>query len=417
MVVAFALVAPGCRSVPPLTTPVPPAPSSSRRLVDPIPREVAPNLPRPADRVIAYPAVPLAAREGHFIELYEDLVIEERDDDRRYNFDRAVGLAVDEHGRLYVHDSERFRIVVYNADGRFSRAYGGAGAMAPFRLGWIAVAGERLAISTGNKITVWSLAGEHLYDRSLLRRAFWPEAGVHGTVDGSLVGSFQMRDRTGEPWLSVEKISLDEDVSFTYGAVPVPSRDSSDPRARPGFAVTRTGELFLTRGDDYVIQAFAADGAALWILHVDGERASFSEGLVEGPAEGPVEGSLKGFAAAPPALAVPQRGGFGRGSPLHVDGYGNLYVFPYVDGSWDRDEVPVDVYSPAGERLFAGFIADRSWIYAQGNAVYGIEAGEDAGHQRIVRYLLRAPFPLPGPGRTVDGPEACRGDSACARQE
>ena len=98
---------------------------------------------------------------------------------------------------------------------------------------------------------------------------------------------------------------------------------------------------------------------------------------------------------------LPQRDGFGRRSPLHVDGYGNLYVFPYVDGSWDRDEVPVDVYSPGGERLFAGFIADRSWIYAQGNVVYGIEAGEDAGRQRIVRYLLRAPFPLPGPANVL----------------
>lgn len=90
-----------------------------------------------------------AAREGHVIELDEDLVIEERDDDRRYNFDRAVGLAIDETDRLYIHDSKRFRVVVYNADGRFSRAYGGAGDMAPFHLGWIAVAGERLAISTG----------------------------------------------------------------------------------------------------------------------------------------------------------------------------------------------------------------------------------------------------------------------------
>lgn len=361
-----------------------PAPSPSRRLIDPIPREVAPNLPTPADRVIEYPSVSLAEREGHVIELDEDLVIEERDDDRRYNFDRAVGLAIDETDRLYIHDSKRFRVVVYNADGRFSRAYGGAGDMAPFHLGWIAVAGERLAISTGNKITVWSLGGEHLYDRSLLRRAFG--ADVQGTVDGSLVGSFQMRDRTGKTWFSVEKISLDEDISFTYGAVPVPLRGTSDPRARPGFAVTRTGELFLTRGDDYLVQAFAADGAALWTLHIDGARA----GSVEGPAESPRDGS----AASPPALAVPARGGFGRRNPLRVDGYGNLYVFPYVDGGWDRDQVPVDVYSPAGERLFAGLIADRSWMHAKGNAVYGIEAGEEAGHQRIVRYSLRAPFAL-----------------------
>ena len=366
------------------------APPSAREALPPSfaerpPIEVDPDAAAGAPRLIAYPPVSLAEREGHLIALVEDLVIEERDE-RNYDFDRATNVVVDEHGYLYVHDSRRYRIVVYAPDGTFARAYGGAGEMAPFHLGWIALAGDRLAISTGTKVAVWSLEREHLYDRSLLRRAF--SRDVEGTIDGSLVGSFEMLDRGGEAWYSVEKVSLDEDRSFTYGAVRVPSRTATSPRTRPGFAVTRIGEVFLTRADEYAVMAYAADGRERWVLTVGNEASAARPGAATGAATVSAEGP-----AAAPALAIPD-GRPGHGHPLRADGHGNLYVFPYTGAGWDRDVVPVDVYSPRGERVFAGFIAARSWMRAKDEAAYGIETDGRTGRQRIVRYRIEAPFAL-----------------------
>ncbi|MGD8331733.1 MAG: hypothetical protein PVJ49_20040 [Acidobacteriota bacterium] len=332
------------------------------------PIEVDPDGTNGPARLIRYPAVSLAEREGHIIELVEELGIV-AGDGGSFTFERAANVVIDEHDEIYVHDSERYRIVVFEPDGGFARAYGGAGEMAPFHLGWIALAGNRLAISTGTKIAVWSLDRRHLYDRSLLSRAF--SRDVQGTEDGNLVGSFEMLSRTGEPWYSVEKVSLDEDRSFTYGAVRMPPRDAVRPRARPGFAATRDGGVYLTRGDEYAVMAYAADGRELWALQVD-----------------PLAVSAPG-----PELSVPA-GGQGYGHPLRTDGSGNLYVFPYPGPGWDRDVVPVDVYTPQGERIFAGFMAPRSWVRAKDDAVYGIEADGDAGRERVVRYRLRTPFPL-----------------------
>jgi len=367
------------RTQPPATAPeVAPSPTSppaAERYVEPVPSEVIPEsrLAPGSPRLIEYPAVSLAERDGKHIELIEDLVIEERADDRRYDFDDAVSLVIDEAGRMYVHDSRRYRIVVYAPDGRFLRVYEGVGDMAPFHLGWIAQAGAKLAISTGNKVTVWSLAGEYLYDRSLLRRAFWRD--VQGTVDGNLVGSFEYLDRDRALWLRIERISLEGDESLSYGAVPARRRDASYPLARADFAATRTGDVYLTRGDEYTVQAFAPDGAPRWVLHVDWPRGAAAEG-----------GS-----APPPALAAEPRNNrldrLGRGLPLRVDGHGNLYIFPYV-GTAGGDEIPVDVYSPAGERIFAGLTSERSWIRAKDDHVYGIEYDERAERQRVVRYRI-----------------------------
>ena len=355
-----------------------PAPSATVILVDPIPPEVIPNRANFGARLVEYPPVSLAEREGHYIELVEDLVIEERDNDRQYSFDNAVDVVVDVRGNMYVHDSERYRIIVYAPDGSFSRVYGGAGAMAPFRLGWISLAGERLAISTGNKITVWTLDGEHLYDRSLLRRAF--DRGVQGTLDGSLVGFFEMLDRQREWWYRVERISLDEDESLAYSAVPTRRRGMASPPARAGFAATRDGAVYLTRGDEYRVQAFDSHGYPAWLLKVDWPRPASAE-----------QESLRAPALANGACSRCPVARIGRRHALRTDGSGNLYVFPYVDDSWDRDEIPVDVYSAAGERLFAGFISDVSWLRSLGDSIYGIEYDEAADRQRVVRYRIAGP--------------------------
>ena len=101
--------------------------------------------------------------------------------------------------------------------------------------------------------------------------------------------------------------------------------------------------------------------------------------------------------AMPSSLALAGAQGLGlaaigRGYPVRTDGRGNVYVFPRPPEGWDRAVVPVDVYSPDGERLFAGMMPSRSWLRARQEFVYGIELDASTDRQRIVRYRLVAPF-------------------------
>lgn len=397
----FLLAAVACAGDrPPQTAVAPPAPAPEAAasggpasLTAEIPPEIAPNRPRPATRLLTYPWVGPEERGSASIRVVDDLVIEEREGERRFDFQDAVNLVTDGAGRMYVHDSGNYRVIAYEPDGTFARQFGSLDD-APFHLGWIAWVGDRLAMSTGTKVTVWNPDGSHAFDRSLLRFAF--HQGVRGVADGSLVGPFRAQDQALDSWYSVEKRPLDGDDSLTYWAVRVPARGSSAPRAQPDFATTRTGEVYLTRGDEYAVQAFGADGRARWLLHV-----ARPESVETPPA---------------PALSVAAGGRpRGVGHPLRVDGFGNLYVFPYVAAPDARGRVPVDVYSAAGERLFVGWMGQRSWIEASGDFVYGIEGVQEA--QRIVRYRLEAPFLQAAPrvsgARRETGRDAARPAACC----
>ncbi|MGD8817073.1 MAG: hypothetical protein PVJ51_07795, partial [Acidobacteriota bacterium] len=71
---------------------------------------------------------------------------------------------------------------------------------------------------------------------------------------------------------------------------------------------------------------------------------------------------------------------------------GHLYVFPFIPGSWDRPEQPVDVYSTDGEHLFSGMIPMVRWESARGDYVYGIRRDPDTDESTAVRYRLIEPF-------------------------
>ena len=82
---------------------------------------------------------------------------------------------------------------------------------------------------------------------------------------------------------------------------------------------------------------------------------------------------------------------------LEVDGHGNLWVFSHADRGPDTvrgadGPVPVDVYSPEGERLFSGMIAIAAWDSALGDHVYRIETDPDTEEQVVARYRLVEPF-------------------------
>jgi hypothetical protein len=78
-------------------------------------------------------------------------------------------------------------------------------------------------------------------------------------------------------------------------------------------------------------------------------------------------------------------------SHVNVDGHGHLYVFPYIN-DFEAAEVPVDVYSRDGDALFSGWIPAVRWSDARGDFVYGREADDQSGEERIIRYRIVEPF-------------------------
>ncbi len=53
--------------------------------------------------------------------------------------------------------------------------------------------------------------------------------------------------------------------------------------------------------------------------------------------------------------------------------------------------VPVDVYSPKGERIFAGLIPIPTWSAALGDRVYRLETDPATDEPVVVRYRLVLP--------------------------
>ena len=56
------------------------------------------------------------------------------------------------------------------------------------------------------------------------------------------------------------------------------------------------------------------------------------------------------------------------------------------------DVGPVEVYSPDGERLFAGMMSDQRWSAASGDFIYSLRRNELTEEQELVRYRLIEPF-------------------------
>ena len=151
-----------------------------------------------------------------------------------------------------------------------------------------------------------------------------------------------------------------------------------------------------TDSREYQVHAFDLSGAERWALRVAAARlmtdATIREHTVELLRNAVPELDPTGaeWPDSLPAL-----------SALNVDGYGRLYVFPYhwQSQGWGpygpmepgTDSVPVDVYSPAGERLFAGMMRRWTWKAAHGDFLYGFRPDESGEHE-IVRYRIILPF-------------------------
>jgi len=343
-----------------------------------------------------YRGVEIDRRDGHRIELVEDLVIGGRNDDPNYTFSGVRDLAVDDEGRIYVLDGGNSRVQVFNADGAFLQTLGGPG-QGPGKLTQpsnIAVVGDRVVVNdVGNeRLSIWGRDGQHQGDHTPPLPRF---ATTHMT--GTEAGAFVTMHSTAGvvPNTSLQVVaaySAEGAEVARYASLPGPRPfrigslvTLSAMGAVPGFAATPTGEVYVTPSREYQVLSMDATGRARWALRVAWSR----QALTDEQKEMMLDSFRERVPDLDPAAAewpdkLPALSG------LAVDGQGRLFVFPYVfPYGRTTSGYPVDVYSPEGNRLLNGTIERAGWMAAQDEFVYSTKWHPETGETQVVRYFLR----------------------------
>ena len=154
------------------------------------------------------------------------------------------------------------------------------------------------------------------------------------------------------------------------------------------FAAAPGGQIYAAVTSEYQVYSLRPDGEMEWALRVAAKRAETTDEQIR-TALDEVRQRMGWENAVRSEFPWPElRPAIER---IAVDGHGNLYVYPYPD---DRDSTvrPVDVYSPQGERLFAGWISSVRWRSVRDDYLLAWELDEETGEERIVRYRLVEPF-------------------------
>jgi len=370
-----------------------------------------------------YPGIPFHERSER-IDLVEDLVIGERDGDENYRLYDSAGAEADRNGNFHVLDAGNHRVQVFDANGEYVRTLGRRGQgpselMSPTSL---VIAGDRFTVldSVNRRYSAWALSGEHLRDDAFAE----PSAplGLYGFDDGTMLGRV-MSPRGDTPLydrpyllliLSGDGRRLAEVQELLRVPAPTLTRETAGrsagmrlpiPVASPSYAATHDGDIYTTLSQEYQIYAFDHETEMRWALRATWERTPITE---EEIAAGMQRIRERIPDASRSEIDIPESKP--AISYITVDGHGHLYVYPYTD-AFDAPEVPVDVYSRDGEALFSGWIPAVRWSDARGDFVYGREADEQTGEERIIRYRVVEPFeeriqvlfPVPlGPNRKKD---------------
>ena len=352
--------------------------------------------------IIEYAAVPMEQRTER-IELVEDLVIGGGTDGSEHSFYRPRSVAVDDAGHIYVLDSGNHRVQVFDSDGKYSRTFGrkGQGPGELERPTTLTILSQRLFVSdrTLQRFAVWTLNGDllgevpfrragSLIDLSGINETLVGSTGTESNVYGGefpwTAGTISAASGEYSPWLEFT-VTLLPYVHRDRDGVPV-FQPAGISVAYPKLAASSAGHLYLTRGDEYQIVALTATGRVKWALRVAMSAPRVTSEVIQGAIEKIREWIPD---ARPGEIPWPDR--LAMIEELRVDGAGNLYVFPIAWPSPEGDEVPVDVYSPDGVRLFSGMISNRDWVTAQADYLYGFgESG--TGDAVVVRYRLVEPF-------------------------
>lgn len=373
----------------------------------------APVEPRPWEldvpegvRKIVYAPVPDEDRRGHRVVLTEDLVIGSEDDSNG-RFGERIAVGVDDHGRIYIADTDNHRIQVFDADGTYLATMGRDG-QGPGEFEFpsaIAVAGGRALVGDQRKVSAWSTADFSFIEEfdvagSLvgvqgaradgtvlaLVLAFDPVAG--GTTLGELRASVRMGPLVEDGTLSPVFVDIDldneSDAILPGGAY---LQFSISPHPRPEISTGSAGETYYSKSSEYQIMALRGDGSPRWALQVAAPPTLFdsaSRGAWLGWMQERMPEVTDSHLNAPEELPAVGR--------LRVDGRGRLHVYGFVP-EWDDPDVdrPVDVYSADGQRLFSGYAPAADWVAARGDYVYGAGLDPVTQEYRVYRWRLEVP--------------------------
>jgi hypothetical protein len=360
--------------------------------------------------------VPLPIEErSEVIELEEVWAVGGNAAGRDYLFGSISYLDVDADGRVYVLDSQNDRVQVLDSGGRYRSTIAGVQGSGPGGLAdaaRITVVNDLVVLLSrrGYALSVWTREGEFVAERALeLPRPLFPVAGLE---EGAIITHRRSRRlEDGRVEYVLAKFSLEGKELVTYTRVvanegvlirrPGMMMSAGPPPARPVVTATVAGDVYVTPGDEYQVVAFDTTGSVRWALRGLGERMPFDEtdiDLALDQAREYVPDAVKSEIRWPKthaALSLIEGREKRSFPPIHIDGHGHLYVFPFVrerERQITQGRYPVDVYSRDGEPLFSGLIEGRDWVVARGDYVYGMKVNEESQEDMVVKYRLVEPW-------------------------
>ncbi len=177
---------------------------------------------------------------------------------------KPINITVEPDGTIYVTDTVRDQVVVFDKDDNFVRAYGATG---QFKPGDVAIADDRLYISdlkhhevqvldrqSGNLLfkigKAGSKDGEFIYPTNL---AIGPDRNLYVTDTGNF---------------RIEKFTLDGKFIRSFGAVGSGFGQFARPK---GVALDRDGRLYAVDAAFQNIQVLSPDGRLLMFFGADGD--------------------------------------------------------------------------------------------------------------------------------------------------
>lgn len=358
----------------------------------------------PGTEVIGLPAVPPNERSRETVRLVDDLVIGDDADNAEALLYRPLAIVAAADGRMFVADRGDSRVVMFAPDGQYLGSFGREG-QGPGEFGSIfglAISGNRILVDDygNNRLSVWSLGGELVDDRPFANRHILQQMG--GLDDGTYASTSIETDAGNNRHLVAAVHRLDGGKRQPLLDIPLPAARvvRHDPGimyktedlvrgdiATLGFPdllqAAGNETIYLSPAHEYQVLAVVPGGGTRWALRVAWPRPSRSvesRQLIVDRAvrSGDLPASVDDF-DWPPAEAL---------EFLRTDGAGRLYVFPTMPREKDEPAGPrmVDVYSPEGELLAAGWV-DHVWSHARGDYVYGLRT--NAREEQIaVRYRL-----------------------------
>jgi hypothetical protein len=238
---------------------------------------------------------------------------------------------------------------------------------------------------------------------------------LRGLQDGSLLGGYYIfGDSESEREEYVVHLSAAGEQLATIVKLPQfdVDRNFGVPHPIPSATAARSGEVYMTPALEYEVFSFSLAGEMDWALRATWQRTPITQD---------VKDQVRPYQQKLPEGAVPEiqwPEEMPALSYVRVDGHGHIYVVPYVHvneirmlglvtgrAPWQdlgpppepAEFLPVDVYSPEGELLFAGMMesAGQHWIGwddALGDHVYRVSRDWETGERFLERLRLVEPF-------------------------